>query len=402
MQYPQFSFISDSRYRSLLEQDYMEISKCIKVGAHKAAATLAGSIVEALLTDYLLDKGVNKVQKGKSSNEVKVEKAGLANLIEYCDVKRLISSKSYFLLQAIRDFRNLIHPAKAVRSTTLVSEPDARLYKDTLDILIKEIGTLRQKEFGATAEQLMAFVMTDHNAVELFPHMVQSANNEEERSKFLACETPATLEKQHNELSNFFDAEGEPNIESSEEIQYMSSIEETIRRIYLCFHACYQHSSTESQKNAAHKLLLVLKFGKAVERDFWINLFEPSMLVLVDGQDAAFMATYIVINMKSMMSERLEQVLPQLGRLIDESYVLRIIDAVLYHIRNKRAIHITVATSTFLSSIRNRHYNMYLKSLERIRETVVDGGNEDSQRANDSIIGIFLSLNEKPPMYDPF
>ncbi len=402
MQSNQFLFISDIRYRKILEQDYQEILKCIDTGANKAAATISGSIVEALLTDYLLDKGVDKVQKGKTGSTIKVENAGLGNLIEYCNNNNLVSSKSYHLLQAIRDFRNLIHPAKSIRVKTTASEKDARLYKSALDIIIEEIGAIRQKEFGATADQLLAFVITDENAVELFPHMVQSANSEEERRKFLTEEVPNKLENQHEILNNYFDQDGEPIFDNFEDANYVHYLKVLIKRVYLCFHICYEISSDESRKQTAYKLLKILKFGKPIEKQFGINLFEPTMLTFLDKEDAIFVTKYLVIYLKSIETDRLSQILPELSKLIDETYIVRILEAVLYHIRHKEAIHITGATTEFLTVIKSRFIDTYIRSLKMMRESITDSGYEEIQKYNDAVIEIFTGLYEEPPKYVPF
>ena len=50
----EFEFISNEAFRASLKSDYTELEKCIDAGAWKAAHVLAGSIVEAILVDYLL------------------------------------------------------------------------------------------------------------------------------------------------------------------------------------------------------------------------------------------------------------------------------------------------------------------------------------------------------------
>src|ERR1043166_4837844 len=49
-----FDFVSDERFRESLESDYLEIQRCLDAEAWKAVHVLAGSIVEAVLIDYLL------------------------------------------------------------------------------------------------------------------------------------------------------------------------------------------------------------------------------------------------------------------------------------------------------------------------------------------------------------
>ena len=49
-----FDFVSDEKFRFSLERDYQELVASLQNGAWKAAYILAGSIIEAILIDYLL------------------------------------------------------------------------------------------------------------------------------------------------------------------------------------------------------------------------------------------------------------------------------------------------------------------------------------------------------------
>src|SRR5207302_4906011 len=49
-----FDFVSSDTLRQSLEADYNELHRCFDVEAWKAVHVLAGSIVEALLIDYLV------------------------------------------------------------------------------------------------------------------------------------------------------------------------------------------------------------------------------------------------------------------------------------------------------------------------------------------------------------
>ena len=49
-----FDFITSVDFRRSLESDYGEMASCIEAGSWKAAHVLAGSIIEAVLIDYLI------------------------------------------------------------------------------------------------------------------------------------------------------------------------------------------------------------------------------------------------------------------------------------------------------------------------------------------------------------
>ncbi len=48
-----FDFISGEEFRESLDADYHELNSAMEVHAWKAVHVLAGSIIEALLVDYL-------------------------------------------------------------------------------------------------------------------------------------------------------------------------------------------------------------------------------------------------------------------------------------------------------------------------------------------------------------
>jgi hypothetical protein len=55
-----FDFITDEAFRTSLESDYQELKSCMTTKAWKAVHVLSGSIVEAVLTDYLIAMGILK------------------------------------------------------------------------------------------------------------------------------------------------------------------------------------------------------------------------------------------------------------------------------------------------------------------------------------------------------
>jgi len=51
---PKFDFVTEPSFRASLESDYRELIRCLEGGAWKAVHVLAGSVVEAILGDYLI------------------------------------------------------------------------------------------------------------------------------------------------------------------------------------------------------------------------------------------------------------------------------------------------------------------------------------------------------------
>src|SRR5690349_1691471 len=104
-----FDFISDEKFRISLESDLGELEACMSCKAWKAVHVLAGSIIETILIDYLLEIDYEKRKNRKLAN------LSLYEIIEICRGDNVLSKKSADLSHAIREYRNLIHPEKARR-----------------------------------------------------------------------------------------------------------------------------------------------------------------------------------------------------------------------------------------------------------------------------------------------
>ena len=100
-----FNFIVTSALRECLESDYAELRVCIDGKAWKAAHVLAGSIVEAVLIDALIEAG---------ENQAALEQMTFAALITLAKQKQIIPDEAVDLSTVIRQYRNLIHPGRLI------------------------------------------------------------------------------------------------------------------------------------------------------------------------------------------------------------------------------------------------------------------------------------------------
>jgi hypothetical protein len=98
-----FDFISDGPFRDSLISDYREMTICVESGSWKAVHVLAGSVVEALLIEYLV---VSKLRpKG-----IDPHKIDLATAIEACVAEGVIKPSTASLCEVIRDYRKFDSP----------------------------------------------------------------------------------------------------------------------------------------------------------------------------------------------------------------------------------------------------------------------------------------------------
>ena len=103
-----FDFITDRNFRESLTNDFREITTCQENGSWKAVHVLAGSIVEALLIEYLVVSKTNL----PGQDPLKLD---LAGAVAACLKAGVVTPQSSSLCDVIRDYRNLIHPGRAIR-----------------------------------------------------------------------------------------------------------------------------------------------------------------------------------------------------------------------------------------------------------------------------------------------
>src|SRR5258708_7917884 len=140
-----FDFISGQDFRLLLVADYRELNLAIQAKAWKAAQILAGSIIEAILVDYLIS------MEYKKRSQDNLLHLGLGGAIKICRDENILSEKIEHLSHAIQSYRNLIHPGRSVRLGETASENDAIMSKALVEIIAEEIATRKKAQYGHTA-----------------------------------------------------------------------------------------------------------------------------------------------------------------------------------------------------------------------------------------------------------
>ena len=87
---------------------------------------MCGSIIEALLMQKIRECSVDKYdlteisKKGNAAN-YPVSDMGLNELLYVANKEQMISKNSYHLGHYIRDYRNIVHPAKEMRMKEEIS-----------------------------------------------------------------------------------------------------------------------------------------------------------------------------------------------------------------------------------------------------------------------------------------
>lgn len=171
---PTFDHITNKGFRESLEADDAEMKGCFEVSSWKSVHVLSGSIVEALLVDYLVST------KNPSRPPKDPLKLDLGEAIAICKTENAISERTADLCSVIRSYRNLIHPGRMIR----LAEPhpdreSATIAAALVEIIAAELAKVRRAVAGLTAEQLMSKIERDANCIPLLKHLLAEVNDEQ-------------------------------------------------------------------------------------------------------------------------------------------------------------------------------------------------------------------------------
>ena len=184
-----FDFIGDEALRSSLQQDLNELQIAVQHGAHKAVVVLAGSIIEALLLDHLISTDHENRTGGKPLTY------NFPKLIEVCNAEGVIAENTVHLLQAVRDYRNLIHPGRSLRTKDKVHPATAAIASNVVTLISSEMAVRPNRQFGMTAEQVIAKVRHDPQIVLMPDHLLADVR-EPQLDKLLLKIAPTAIQEE--------------------------------------------------------------------------------------------------------------------------------------------------------------------------------------------------------------
>lgn len=244
-----FNFISDDLFRHNLESDFTELEKALSGMLNKSVLILAGSIVEAILIDYLISLEIDGLSKEK------LLKWDLNTTVAKCFELDIISEKSKNLSDVIRDYRNLIHPGKAIRTKSFPDVNDAVVAKALVEIIIKEVGEKKQESYGFTAEQILFKIENDTTSEVIWHHFIKKLNIQEKR-RLLLINIPERYFKIYNDI-DFDDPYPEADLTNLSKF----------------FKSVYKSIEGDLNRDVANEFIGVLLEGSSVEVSHYIESF---------------------------------------------------------------------------------------------------------------------------------
>ncbi|WP_372165431.1 hypothetical protein [Xanthomonas euvesicatoria] len=269
----EFSYITTAELRRSLASDYAEMQKNFKSQAWKSVQVLAGSIVEALLVDYL-----SWSNPGTPSTD-KLFSMQLSDLIEASKKHGAIKPGTADMCSVIKTYRNLIHPGRLVRLGE--DQPDAEsatVAISLVKIINRDIEIYRRKKSGLTADQIYHKIISDKDVLPVLPHLIAELSENEKRRLLTEVLPTNNLLLYHDYLSS--DGFEDPPNRSA-------------------FKSCYQEtlksSTSETQADAIKYFYELILHGVGDEISlFRKTFFEASNLAYAENKQREVIKSHLL------------------------------------------------------------------------------------------------------------
>jgi len=263
----------------------------------KSVQVLAGSIVEALLIDYLAATP-NAARSSKDPHRMDLSEA-----IEMCLAEGLLDQRSADLSSVVRSYRNLIHPGRVVRlSEDQPSEASAGIAFNLVSIITAKVEARRRATFGLTAEQLLSKLERDPDSLAILSHLLIGVDSAHRKRLLLDM-----LPRRYLEIAELTKDDEEP-----------TDLWVTGSRIEKAFHTAFNGAETTLKELVARRFVQILREedGLTITR-YRDAFFKPAHLAYVSDMDKALVKEHFLAMTDEPANwgsaERLRDITPYLN-----------------------------------------------------------------------------------------
>ena len=174
----EFNFVADYKYRSLLLRDFEELKKCLDIKASKSVLILSGSIIETVLLEFFTHNLPGNLTKQQ------LLRKSLADLINLAESIDLISKQSKELSTVVKNYRNLIHPGREVRTNEQFDFDTATVSFSLVKIILKEVKQKYVQKYGYTSQDIFNKILVDNATYSIYDKLINKLN-EHEKEKLI-------------------------------------------------------------------------------------------------------------------------------------------------------------------------------------------------------------------------
>jgi len=135
----QFTFITNSDLRAIIERDYEEIQRAFISNCWKSVIILCGGIIEATLTDLLLSNNTIALTAESAPQEKDITRWDFSKLIDVSVELKLVSDGVQKLSHPLREYRNLVHPSNEICNQLSFNAEEAKIAVEVVHILHRDL-----------------------------------------------------------------------------------------------------------------------------------------------------------------------------------------------------------------------------------------------------------------------
>ncbi len=136
----EFLFVKDVKLRGILKRDYVELGRASIASCWKSVIILAGGAIEAILIDLLLQHESAAKTASKAPKKNDIREWDLADLINVCVERRLVSPGVERLSHSVREYRNLVHPGNEIRTGLTFDMEEAKIAIEVLHMIDRDLS----------------------------------------------------------------------------------------------------------------------------------------------------------------------------------------------------------------------------------------------------------------------
>jgi hypothetical protein len=136
-----FPRMTDPGLRTIVERDYVELLRATEAQCWKSVIIVAGGTIEGILTDVLQARSAAALASPKRNprSSTDIGEWKLVWLIDVALDLGVVGTAISKLSDAVRQFRNLVHPTNELRNKLTFGEPEAKVALETVRILHRDL-----------------------------------------------------------------------------------------------------------------------------------------------------------------------------------------------------------------------------------------------------------------------
>ena len=277
-----FEFINDSKFKKMLVRDKKELDKCYQNELYKSTIVLSGSIIEALLVDFLI------MYENREENIEKLYKKTLYDLIEIAKENNLISEKTEKLSHVVRNYRNLIHSGREYRLKEKVDEEHANVAYNLLGIIITELSEKYEKNYKESCEDVLQKIDKDRYSIAIMEDIIENLLPNEKVEIFKSIP------------SYFYSLDYDP-------LEFGEIYNNTRERYKIFYNNLADYVDKNIKREEAEKLLSIVRNEDFTEVEKYAYFYIDFIKLLSDKEVKQIIKYFLGVMKKSKYIQRLKK-----------------------------------------------------------------------------------------------